>query len=155
MATGTVKWFSQALLDLGNKIHDLDGDTLKIAIVTAATVPSVTTAAPHFGGTGTTNFASTECAHATAYTAPITLTTPTWSIVSGVPTLRADIVTIAQDASGFTNGGYGIIYNSTDANKRAIGYVELSSGGTASLVAGSLTVDWAGATNDILTLTQS
>jgi hypothetical protein len=83
------------------------------------------------------------------------LTTKTWLIVAGVPTFRADIVTIAQDAAGFTNGAYGIIYNNTDANKRAIGYVELSSAGTLSIAAGSESIDWAGATNDILTLTQA
>lgn len=153
MATGTIKWFAQALLDLGNKIHDMDGDTLKIGIVTTATVPATTTAAPHWGGTGTTNFATNQVGTATAYTGPITLTTPTWSVVSGVATFRADIVTIAQDASGFTTGAYGIIYNNTDANKRAIGYVELSSGGTASIVSGSLVIDWSGATNDIFTIT--
>lgn len=155
MATGTVKWFAQALHDLGNKIHDLDGDTLKIGIVTTTTVPALSTAAPHWGGTGTTNFATNQVATATAYTGPITLTTKTWSIVSNVPTFRADTVTIAQDASGFTNGAYGIIYNDTDANKRAIAFVELSSGGSLSLVGGSVTIDWSGANNDILTITQS
>jgi hypothetical protein len=155
MATGTVKWFAQGLHDLGNKIHDLDNDDLRIGIVSAVTVPTVATAAPHWGGTGTTNFATNQVALATAYTGPIALTTKVWLIVAGVPTLRADIVTIAQDAAGFTNGAYGIIYNNTDVNKRAIGYVELSAAGTLSIVAGSESIDWAGATNDILTLTQA
>lgn len=155
MATGTVKFFASALLDCGNKVHNLSSDTLKIGIVTTGTVPTLSTAVPHWGGTGTTNFATSQVATNTAYTAPITLTTRTWSNVANVPTFRADIVTIAQDAAGFTNAGYGIIYNDTDANKRAIGFVELSSGGTASIVGGSLTIDWSGATNDIFTLTQS
>jgi hypothetical protein len=59
------------------------------------------------------------------------------------------------DASGFTTGAYGIIYNDTDTNKRALGFVELSSGGTLSLVAGGVTIDWGGAGTDILTITQS
>jgi hypothetical protein len=155
MATGTVKWFAQGLLDLGNKIHDMDGDDWRLGIVTTTTTPSITTAAPHWGGTGTTNFATNQVATGTAYTGPIALTTESWTIVTGVPTWRADIVTIAQDAGGFTNGAWGIIYNNTDANKRAIAYIELSAGGTLSLVAGSVTIDWSGATNDILTLTQS
>jgi hypothetical protein len=156
MATGTVKWFAQALLDLGNKIHDLDGDTLKLGIVTTTTVPALSTAAPHWGGTGTTNFATNQVGTGgTSYTAPVTLTTKTWSIVSNVPTFRADVITLAQDASGFTTGAYGIIYNDTDVNKRAIAFVEISSAGTASLVSGQLVIDWNGATNDILTITQS
>jgi hypothetical protein len=35
MSTGTIKWFAQGLLDLGNKIHNLSSDTLKLGIVTA------------------------------------------------------------------------------------------------------------------------
>lgn len=156
MATGTVKWFAQGLHDLGNKIHDLDSDDWRMGIVTTATVPSVTTAAPHWGGTGTTNFATNQVATTgTSYTAPIVLSNESWTIVSGVPTFRADVINLAQDASGFTNGAYGIIYNNTDANKRAIAFVEISAGGTASLVSGSLTIDWFGANNDILTLTQA
>ncbi len=47
MATGTMKWFAQGLLDLGNKIHNLSSDTLALGIVTTATVPALSTAAPH------------------------------------------------------------------------------------------------------------
>ena len=156
MATGTVKWFTQGLHDCGKKIHDLSADALQLGIVTNATVPAVSTAAPHWGGTGTTDFSANEVSTAgTSYTGPITLTTVTWTIVSNVPTLRADIITLAQDASGFTNGAYGIIFNSTDANKRCVGFVEINSGGTASLVSGQLVIDWNGATNDVLTLTQA
>lgn len=156
MATGTVKWFAQGLADLGNKIHNLSSDTLNLGIVTTATVPSITTAAPHWGGTGTTNFATNQVVTTgTQYTGPKTLASVTWTSVSGVATLRATDVAMTQDASGFANGAYAIIYNNTDANKRALGYVELSAAGTASLVAGALTIDWQGAGTDILTLTQS
>jgi hypothetical protein len=153
MATGDVKWFSQGLLDLGNKIHDMDGDDWRLGIVTTATVPSISTAAPHWGGTGTTNFATNQVATATAYTGPVVLASESWTIVSNNPTFRADNVTIAQDASGFTNGAYGIIYNNTDANKRAVAFIEISSGGTAGNVSGPITIDWNGASNDILRLT--
>ena len=156
MATGTVKFFAAGLLDLGNKVHNLSSDVLKLGIVTTATVPAIGTAVPHFGGTGTTNFATNQVGIAgTSYTGPLTLTTVTWTNVSNVPTLRADIVTLNQDASGFTTGAYGILFNNTDANKRALAWVEISAAGTASLVSGQLVIDWSGATNDILTLTQS
>tara|TARA_R110000868_G_scaffold324387_1_gene585280 strand:+ start:1023 stop:1493 length:471 start_codon:yes stop_codon:yes gene_type:complete len=156
MATGDIKWFAQGLLDLGNKIHDMDGDDWRMGIVTTATVPSLSTAAPHWGGTGTTNFATNQVATGgTSYTGPKVLTTESWSLVSNVPTFRADTITMAIDASGFTNGAYGIIYNNTDANKRAVAFVEISSAGTASLVTGQLIIDWSGASNDILTLTQA
>lgn len=156
MATGTIKWFAQGLKDLGDKIHDLSSDTLKLGIVTTATVPTLSTAAPHWGGTGTTNFATNQVSTGgTQYTGPKTLASVTWTLVSNVPTLRAADIAMTIDASGFTTGAYGIIYNDTDANKRALGFVELSSGGTLSLVAGGVTIDWGGAGTDILMLTQS
>ena len=151
MATGTVKWFAQALADLMNKQHDLDSDDLRIAIVTAATVPAVATAAPHFGGTGTTNFATTQVATAgTSYTGPVALANKSISLGATGPTFRADVVSLAQDAAGFANGAWGIIYNNTDASKRALAFVELSAAGAASLVSGPVSVDWFGGTNDVL-----
>lgn len=156
MATGTMKWFAQGLLDLGNKVHNLSSDSLALGIVTTATVPSLSTAAPHWGGTGTTNFATSQVSvGGTQYTGPKTLASVTWSLVSNVPTLRATDIVMTIDASGFSNGAYGIIYNSTDANKRALGFVELSAAGTLSLVAGGITIDWGGAGTDLLTITQS
>jgi hypothetical protein len=153
MATGDVKWFAQGVLDLGNKIHNLASDALQLGIVTAATVPSMSTAGPHWGGTGTTNFATNQVGTGGGYTGPITLASVTWTNVSGVLTLRATDVVIPQNASGFSNGAYGIIFNNTDANKRAIAYVELSAAGTSSIVSGSLTIDWQGAGTDVLRIT--
>lgn len=156
MATGTVKWFAAGLLQLGSKAHNLASDTLKLGIVTSATVPSLSTAIPHWGGTGTTDFSANQVGTGgTSYTGPQTLGSVTWTLVSNVPTLRASTITLAQDASGFTDGAYGIIYNDTDASKRALGFVEINASGTASLVSGQLVIDWNGASNDILTITQS
>lgn len=143
MATGTMKWFAQGLMDLGNKIHDLDGDDWRMGIVTTATVPAVNTAAPHWGGTGTTNFATNQVATTgTSYTGPIVLISEAWTLTAtGAAMDWADTpLALAQDASGFTNGAYGIIYNNTDINKRAIGYLEISSAGTASLVSGAINI---------------
>jgi hypothetical protein len=153
MATGDVKWFQQGVLDLGNKIHNLASDALQLGIVTTATVPSMSTAGPHWGGTGTTNFATNQVGTGGGYTGPITLASVTWTNVSGVLTLRATDVVIPQNASGFSNGAWGIIFNNTDANKRAIAYVELSAAGTSSIVSGSLTIDWQGSGTDVLRLT--
>ena len=153
MATGDIKWFQQGLLDLGNKIHNLSSDVLQLGIVTSTTVPSMATAAPHWGGTGTTNFATNQVGTGGGYTGPITLAGVTWTNVAGVPTLRATDPVIPQNASGFANGAYGIIFNSTDANKRALGYIELSAAGTLSIVSGSVTVDFQGAGTDVLRIT--
>ena len=120
-------------------------------MIASATAPTVNTADPRWGSGGTTNFSSTQVAAATGYAGPVTLASVTWGQVSNVPTLRANVVTVPQDAAGgFTDGAYGIIYNDTDAGKRALAFVDL--GGPAGNVAGPLDVDWNGATNDLLTL---
>jgi hypothetical protein len=155
MATGDIKWFQQGLLDLGNKIHNLSSDVLQLGIVTSAVAPSMATAAPHWGGTGTTNFATNQVGVGGGYTGPITLAGVTWSNVAGVPTLRATDPVIPQNAAGFANGAYGIIFNSTDANKRALGFIELSAAGTLSIVSGSFTIDFQGAGTDVLRVTPS
>lgn len=143
MATGTFKWFAQALHDLGNKIHDLDADDIRFGLVTTATVPAVNTAAPHWGGSGTTNFATNQVTTATSYTGPIALASETWTLgATGAAFDAADPAVIAQDAGGATNIAYAIFYNNTDANKRALGYLEISSTGTCSLAAGSLTINF-------------
>jgi hypothetical protein len=154
MAVGDIRWFAQGLHDLGSKLHNLGSDALKLGLITSATTPTVATAVPHFGGTGTTNMATNQVAAGTSYTAGgPTLSSVTWTVVSGVPTLRAAAVVVAQDASGFTAARWGIIYNNTNAAKQALAFVDL--GSDRSIQAGSLTLDWSGANDDILTITQS
>ncbi len=156
MATGDVRWFRRALLDLGEKLHDLSSDTFRLGIVTTATAPTVDTADPRWGAGGTTNFSTNQVATGgTSYTGPQLLGSVTWTQVSNIPTFRAANVSLAQDASGFTNGAYGIIYNDTDAGKRALGWVEISAAGSASLVSGPIVIDWNGANGDIFTITQA
>ena len=154
MARGDIKWFAQALHDLGNKIHDLDGDDIRMGIVTNATVPGIDTAAPHWGGTGATNFATNQVATGTAYTGPIVLGTEQWTLIAGGPRFRLTTEpTIAQDAGGFTDGYWAIFYNNTDTNKRALAYMDLA--GPAGNVAGPIDNIWNGVNNDVLSLTQT
>lgn len=145
MAVGDVHWFAQGLHDLANKLHDIDTDDIRVGLVTSAVAPSITTAAPHWGGAGTTNFAANQVGTGgTSYTGPIALATETWQITAGVVEFKADKIALAQDASGPTNIAYGIIFNNTDANKRCLGYVEISAAGAGSLVAGPIEIRWNG-----------
>lgn len=139
MAAGDFKWFAQGLHDLGNKIHDLDADDFRMGIITTATTPAVNTAAPHWAGTGTTNMSTNQVVTTgTSYTAPLVLTAEAWALTATGAAMDVADITLAQDASGFTNGRWGVVYNNTDANKRAIGYLDL--GSDRSLVAGSVTI---------------
>ena len=138
MAAGDFKWFAQGLHDLGNKIHDLDTDDWRLGLITSAATPAINTAGPHWAGTGTTNFATNQVATGTAYTGPIALASESWTLTASGAAMDFADVTVAQDASGFTNARWGIVYNNTDANKRAIGYLELAT--DRSIVGGSLTL---------------
>jgi hypothetical protein len=113
-------------------------------LVTTATTPTKTTAAPHWGGTGTTNFATNQVSTGgTSYTGPIVLTSETIAQSGNNTEWRAAKVgPLAQDSSGPTNIAWGILYNNTDANKRAVAFVELSTAGTLSLVAGPVEIRW-------------
>lgn len=143
MAAGDVTFFNSFVLAVGNKEHDLNSDDWRIGLVTNATVPAKTTAAPCWGAGGTTNFSTNEIATGTSYTGPIVMTSEAWVTSSNSQVWSAGkIGPIAQDAGGATNIAYGIIYNNTDANKRAAAFVEISSTGAVSLVSGPLEIRW-------------
>ena len=152
MAAGDIKWFAQGLLDMGKKLHDLSADTIKLGIITNAATPALSTADPRWGAGGTTNFSTNQVATGgSSYTGPLTLASVTWTLVANVPTFRATDPVLVQDAAGFTNGFWGIIYNDTDAGKRCLCFVEFNT--ARSLVAGGLTINFGGAGTDIVKIT--
>jgi len=126
MAAGAVTVFHQFKVDLGNKIHDLDGDTFKLALITSVATPSASDAAPHFGGTGTTNYAANEVTPGGNYpSGGLTLANVTYSNSGGTVSWKADKASSPYNTSNPTNARWGIIYNSTDANKRAVAILDL------------------------------
>jgi hypothetical protein len=154
MATGDIKWFSGALLALGTKVHDLTADTLKFGFITSVATPVVSDTDPRWGAGGSVNFSTNEVTAGGNYLAGgPTAASVTWTNVSGVPTLRATDISIAQHASNPTNARWIILYNSTDASKRALGFLDL--GSARDLTTGNFTFNFQGSGTDILTLTQS
>lgn len=144
MARGDVHIFAAFELNAkkGTAIN-LGSDTIKLGIVNNTTVPTVSTADPRWGAGGTTNFATNEVTTGTSYSAGgPSLTSVTYTQASGVNTFTAANVTVAQDATGFTTGYYGILYDSTDAGKHAIGFIDL--GGPVSIQGGALNITWNG-----------
>ena len=126
MAAGDITIFDQFGVDLGNKIMDLDGDTYNFALIDSTLAPVDTDAAPHFGGTGTTNEATNEVTPGGNYSAGgPAMTTVSYANAAGVVSWKADKISIAQHASNPTNARYAIIYNSTDANKRCVAWCDL------------------------------
>lgn len=154
MATGDIKWFSGALLALGTKVHDLSADTLKVGFITSVATPAVSDTDPRWGAGGSVNFATNEVTAGGNYTSGgVTLASVTWTNVSSVPTLRATDISIAQHASNPTNARWGILYNSTDASKRAIAFLDF--GSARDLTTGAFTFNFGGSGTDVLTITQS
>ena len=129
---------------MGDKVHDLSADTLKMGIVTNATVPASTTADPRWGAGGTTNFSTNEVTPGGNYiTAGPTVgdgTPDAWTRSTGTCTLDLEDVSITQNGSNPTGAYWGIIYNSTSTGKECIGFIELAT--AADLSAGDFTITW-------------
>lgn len=143
MARGDMIIFDQFILDLGQKIHDLDGDDWQIGFVNNTTVPTRDTSGPHWGGTGTTNFATNQVSTGgTSYTGPVSLASEafTEAVANTFRWDAADPTTWSQDASGPTDIYWAIIFNNTDANKRCAAAIDM--GGPVSLVSGDVTVSF-------------
>lgn len=154
MANGDIKWFSGGLLALGTKVHNLASDTLKVGFITSAATPAISDTDPRWGAGGSVNFSSSQVTPGGNYaTGGPTLASVTFTNVSNVPTLRATDISIAQHASNPTNARWGILYNDTDASKRALAFLDF--GSARDLTAGAFTFNFGGAGTDILTLTQS
>lgn len=128
MATGDIVFFNQFKVDLGNKIHDLDTDQFRVGFITSAATPAANTSAPHWGGTGTTNFATNQVTPGGNYaTGGPALASLAFADAAGVVSWNAQKIAIAQDAANPTNARWGIIYNNSDANKRAVGFIDYGS----------------------------
>lgn len=141
MAAGDVTVFSAAKVNIGLNVWNLETDVIKFALITSAVTPTETDAAPHWGGTGTTDFNTNEVTAGGNYTAEgNTLTTNVYVASGANAKFDADDVAIAQHASNPTNARWAIIYNSTDANKRAIAFLDL--GSARDLTTGAFSVTW-------------
>ncbi len=141
MAQGDIVAFDQFLVDVQEKLHDLENDTIKIGFVDGVTTtPATTTADPRWGAGGTTNFAAEEVTPGGNYsTGGPSCANPSVTLSAGAAVFDADDpATISQHASNPTDARWGIIYNDTDTGKRAIGYIDF--GSSTDLTAGDFSI---------------
>jgi len=143
-----MKIFEEFAIDIGKKLIDLDGDTLKLAIITTAygsVAASIATpvwadfSGAEVSGTGYTGNGATVAGNALAE-------------ASGVATLDASDVTWSQASGGPVDCRTAILYSSSATSSNCIAAVDLGSA-AQSLVAGDITVAWHA--SGILTMTQS
>lgn len=119
------------------RVVDFDTDTIKVALVTSTYTPDVTN---HAAFNSITNEVS-----GTGYSAGgATLSSPTLTESAGTTTFDAGDVTISQNAGGFTNARYAILYKSTGvaATSTLIGYWDL--GANKGNVDGDLVLQFSG-----------
>lgn len=131
MAAGDIIIFNKFLEDEADELHNCSGDVWYLGLVDSTTSPTKTTADPRWGSGGSTNFATNEVTPGGNYSANgVSLSgtiTDNLTITGNVTSFLGDNVSIAQHASNPTDARWGIIYNNTDAGKRAICAVDLGS----------------------------
>lgn len=135
MAAGDLTLFDEGLLALLNGTHDLDTDTIKVAFITNATVPTAADATPALAD-------YTQCTAGGNYAAGGFTMTVSLTEAAGVVTydFTSDI-SMASNASNPTNVYYGLIYNDTDGSDSALGFVEIDVTG-ADGTAGVVGINW-------------
>lgn len=121
MARGDVVLFEEFVREEGEGVHNFSTDTLKLGIIDNTVTPTAADATPRWS-----DYSANEVATAGGYTANgETLANVTWTEVGGTATLDADNVSLAQNASGFTDGYWGILYNDSATNDEAIAFIDL------------------------------
>jgi hypothetical protein len=129
MAQGDVVFFDQALVDAWSAKHNLASDTIKVGLISSAVTPAATTSDPRWGAGGSTNLSTNELSAGGNYTAGgATIVSTSIVLSAGVAKFDGnDISWAASGSNPSTSARWGIIYNSTDAGKRCLGYVDLGS----------------------------
>ena len=141
MAQGDVTAFDQWLVDVQEGLHDHELDTHKIVFMTSTQSLAATTADPRYGAGGTTNLVTNEVTPGGNYTAGgPTLANPTVTLTGGAGVFDGDDVDITQNASNPTNARNGVIYNDTDAGKRAVCYIDY--GADTDMSNGDFSIAW-------------
>lgn len=147
MARGDFTVFEEFALNIGLEEFQLETDVLKVGIVDDTITPTAADATPTWG-----DYSANEVSTAGGYTAGgLTVANNTYTEAGGVATLDGDNLALTQDAGGFTDGYWGILYDDTNATDSAIGFVDL--GGPVSEAAGPIAINWNA--SGILTVTVS
>lgn len=133
--------FNQFSADVGNKVHNLNSDVLKVMLTLTAPV-----------ATNAVKTDLTEIAAGNGYPAGGTASVGNaFTQTGGVGKLVSGDVTFTASGGSVASARYAVLYNDTSTNKSLIGFWDY--GSTFTLAVGeSLLVDFDG-TNGILTIT--
>lgn len=122
MARGSATAFQQAMYDLATGVHgDLSSAVLKLAIVDDTITPAADDDTPRWA-----DYSANEVATAGNYIAGgITLTTVVVAMVGGILTITADDVNIGLHASGFLDGYFAFLVNTSATNDEILGWWDM------------------------------
>lgn len=141
MAQGTVVAFDQWMVDVAEALMNHETGTFNIALVNNTSVPTITTAIPHWGGTGTTDLSTNEATPTGGTEYPAgghALANASVTLVGGDADIDFDDKsTYTQDAGSPTDAFYAVIYNTTAA---AHCFVFIELGGVFNMTTGDLTI---------------
>ena len=136
MARNDLLTFEEFTLNIGLAGFNLETDVLKLGIVDATITPAIDDTTPAWG-----DYSANEVSTGGGYPADgIIITNNTYTEAAGVSTLDGDNLALSQDAGGFTDAFWGILYSSTHASDYALGFLDF--GGPVSEVAGPIAINW-------------
>ena len=136
--------FEDFLGTMGLKLFNLNTDAYHIGIITNSNPPVANDPDPGFHANRTTNFLATEVTPGGQYSTGGSDITNIYSEAAGVATFDASnlLPYVLKDGSNASDARYGIIYNFTDAEKRAIGFLDFVS--VFDMRTGDLNITWNG-----------
>jgi hypothetical protein len=147
MARNDLFTFEELTKYLGLNGFNLETDVIKIGFIDNTITPAIGDTTPAWG-----DYSANEVGTGGGYTAGgIIIPNNTYTETGGVATLDGDNISLTQDAGGFTNLYWGIIYNDTHASDLALAFLDF--GGPVSEQAGPIAVNWAA--TGIFTLTRT
>lgn len=154
MARGDLYVFNKLAEWIGEKLINLETDTIKLGLITDTVTPAQDTGNPTWDGTSSQEYDGNEVSTGGGYPAGgLSLSGPELVLAGAVATFDDDDsnLSLAQNGSGFTNAYWGILYSDTATNKNAICYIDL--GGPVSEQAGPININFNAA--GIFTITRS
>lgn len=142
MAQGTVTMFQEFLGSLGLAEFNLNNDVYKIGLITAGITPLTGDPDPGWAVARSTDYSASESTPGGNYVTGGADITNTYSEVAGVSTFdAADLLPYLAVAGGNpTVVRWGIIYNDTDSDKKAIGFIDMGSSFDSST--GDINITW-------------
>jgi len=142
MAQGTVTMFQEFLGSLGLGEFNLNTDAYKIGLITAAVTPATGDADPGWAFARGTDFSASESTPGGNYTTGGDDMLNTWAEAAGVGKFDAtdEAPLLTQHASNPSVVRWGILYNDTDADKKAIGFIDMGSSFDATT--GDINITW-------------